>query len=231
MTDRMQTRGRWERLGRPLTGAAIGAVITWFAFVANRQVPILDWFDLAVHEAGHLIALPLPRLGMFLAGSIAQVAFPLAMAAYFWTRSRDAAASGFCLAWAGTSAWDVSVYAGDAVAQSLPLVGGGEHDWAYILGPRGFDALHMTDAIAGFIEFSGAVLALLGIGVALRSALAGLSDRAGISVGRPAPAVASTADDPWLAAASLPFRHTDEEGTRYRSSEVKGSAGRSFGSG
>jgi hypothetical protein len=36
-----------------------------------------------------------------------------------------------CLVWAGASAWDVSVYAADAVSQRLPLVGG-LHDWAYI---------------------------------------------------------------------------------------------------
>ncbi|MEX1209052.1 MAG: hypothetical protein WEE36_10715 [Acidimicrobiia bacterium] len=208
----MKTRDGWRRLGRPLVSAAVGGLVAWFAFVADRPVPVLDWFDLGVHEAGHLLAAWLPRLAMFLAGSVVQVAFPLFIAGYFWARARDAAASGFCLAWAGASAWDVSVYAGDAVSQSLPLVGGGEHDWAYILGPHGFDALHLTGSVAGFIEFSGAVMAVLGIGIALKSAAAGIS-RAPSTISRvPPPARTSLAvtphdGDPWLAAAALPFRH------------------------
>lgn len=222
----MRARDGWRRIGRPLVSAAAGGVVAWFAFVANRPVPLLDSFDLAVHEAGHLLAVWLPRLAMFLAGSVAQVAFPLFMAAYFWARARDAAASGFCLAWAGASAWDVSVYAGDAVAQSLPLVGGGEHDWAYILGPHGFDAIQMTGSVAGFIEFSGAVMAVLGIGIALMSAAAGVSRAPSRSTRAPRPSrMVTTAPppartvaaatlhtqhdgDPWRAAATLPFRHT-----------------------
>ena len=214
----MRNRDRWTRLGRPVVAIVVGGVVAWYAFVANRPVPVLDWFDLAVHEAGHLIAGVLPRLAMFLAGSVAQVAFPLAMAAYFWARTRDAASTGFCLVWAGASAWDVSVYAGDAVSQSLPLVGGGEHDWAYILGPNGFDALHMTAAVAGFIEFSGAVMAVLGIGIALRSAVAGLSPAptgealpdASRVVARAAIPPTASEGDPWLAAAALPFRHAGD---------------------
>jgi len=180
-------------------------VISWFAFVAQREVPLLDWFDLAVHEAGHLGAAGfLPRLAMFMAGSVAQVAFPAAMALYFALRRGDLPAAGFCTAWAGTSAWDVSVYAADAVHQSLPLVGGGEHDWAFILGPQGFDALHMTGTVAGFIEFSGAVLAVLGIGLAVSAAFGG---RRKARIATASSTVPAGETDPWIAAASLPFRH------------------------
>ena len=201
----------WALWRRPLAAALAGGVIAWFAFVANREVPVLDWFDLAVHEAGHLLATPLSPLAMFLAGSVAQIAFPLAMAGYFGFRRRDAAAAGFCLAWAGTSAWDVSVYAGDAVTRTLPLVGGGEHDWAYILGPNGFDALDMTKSVAGFIEFSGAVMAVLGIGIALRETAAALARPArGHALLLRAHASPDEAEDPWGAAASLPFRHTGD---------------------
>ncbi|MDQ2666781.1 MAG: zinc ribbon domain-containing protein, partial [Gemmatimonadota bacterium] len=31
----------------------------------------------------------------------------------------------------------IAVYVADARAQELPLVGGGEHDWAYLLGQLG----------------------------------------------------------------------------------------------
>src|SRR5512145_677943 len=120
----------WQRWGRTAAIGLVAVVVAWFAFALARPVPLLDGFDLAVHEAGHLLAAFLPEVAMFAAGSFAQIAFPLFMAAYFGLRRRDAAAAGFCLVWAGASAWDVSVYAADAVSQSLPLVGGGQHDWA-----------------------------------------------------------------------------------------------------
>jgi hypothetical protein len=73
-----------------------------------------------------------------------------------------------------------------------------------MLGPQGFDALHMTGTVAGFIEFSGAVLAMLGIGLAMSAAFGWRRKP------RIAPALATVPareTDPWIAAASLPFRH------------------------
>lgn len=157
---------RWWRAGwRSIVSVAASATIGWCAFAADRPVPILDWFDLGIHEVGHMIGFALPELLMFMAGSFAQVAFPAAMTAYFLWFRRDPASGGFCLAWAGTSAWDVSVYVADAPVQALPLIGGGQHDWAYILGH--FDAVDQAARVAGWIETLGAGLVLVGIAIAL----------------------------------------------------------------
>ncbi len=136
-------------------------------------------------------------------------AVPLALAWYFGLIRRDVAGGGFCLAWAGASAWDVSVYIADAPVQALPLVGAGEHDWAYLLGRRGFDAMHLADEIAGFVEFTGALLAVTGIGFALLAVVSGLRKPHPVLQAVPlteAPPVASDSD-PWLEAADLPFKH------------------------
>lgn len=188
--------------------AVLAGVVAWFAFVAASPVPILDWFDLAVHEVGHMAAVFAPRMVMFLAGSVAQVAVPLALAWYFGFVRRDAAGGGFCLAWAGASAWDVSVYIADAPVQALPLVGG-EHDWAYLLGQRGFGALDLADEIAGFVEFAGAVLALTGTGIALWAMISGLKQQTPVPelIPQMASEAAASGSDPWLEAATLPFRH------------------------
>ena len=223
MSGRMREITAWQRWGRPLAAATAGAVIAWFPFLAGREVPLFDLFDLAIHEAGHLVAMPLPRLVMFLAGSVAQVAFPVGMAAYFGYRRRDGAAASFCLVWAGTAAWDVSVYAGDAVRQSLPLVGGGEHDWAYILGPRGFDVLPMTESVAGVIEATGAMLAIAGIGVALGLAIRGGARRVTGEIPMTPDPVPDGAD-PWVVAATLPFRHGGS-GKRQAASAAPGAEG------
>lgn len=207
---------------RSLLAIGAGGTIAWIAFGAHAEVPLLDQFDLAMHETGHLVMGFMPRLVVFMAGSVAQVAFPIVMAAYFGLRRRDAAAAGFLLVWAGTSARDVSVYAGDAVRQALPLIGGGEHDWANILGANGFDALQHTAGVARSIEIVG--WCLVGAGMAL----------AALPILRPVTAVETEADDlppappsstdAWIAATSLPFKHErDAPDTNPDTGEVPGS--------
>ena len=61
-----------------------------------------------------------------------------------------------CLFWLGESLLNVSVYAGDAVRQALPLVGGGEHDWTYLLTETGLIA--HTAGVAKFIFLCGSAV-------------------------------------------------------------------------
>ncbi|CAN5302026.1 hypothetical protein BH24GEM2_BH24GEM2_19030 [soil metagenome] len=44
----------------------------------------------------------------------------------------------------------------DARAQRLPLVGGGEHDWAYLLGRMGL--LEYDQTLANAVQLAGALL-------------------------------------------------------------------------
>lgn len=158
-------------LGRSLGGAALAAIIGWFPFMAGREVPLLDQFDLGIHELGHMLVRFGPELWHFLAGSIFQIAVPLGLAAYFWFSQRNWVASGIMVAWAGTSAYDVAVYVADAPYQSLPLIGGGQHDWAYILGSRGFDAIESAPTVAGIIESVGGLMVVAGILLCLAALL------------------------------------------------------------
>ena len=112
------------------------------------------------HELGHLLTYPLPDLWTAAMGSIAQIAVPLGLAAYFLWRRRDAASAAVCLAWAGTSAADVAVYVADAPVQQLQLIGG-EHDWAFVLGR--LDLLASAGSIAAIVRGGGAVLVLAGL--------------------------------------------------------------------
>jgi len=184
------SEARWSRR---LLLAGLAALIGWFAFVRQQPVPLLDGFDFAVHEAGHLIAFPLPDVGMYLAGSVAQVAFPLAMAAYFAVR-RDPAATGFCAAWAGASMWDVSVYVADAPVQALAIVGG-NHDWAFVLGHYG--ALDRAGAIAGWIELAGGIALLVGIALCFVPVPVRISAGAPSARPRPVRGAVDVSGDPW----------------------------------
>jgi hypothetical protein len=207
----------WRDWGRYLFAAAVSAAIGGLAFGAGRPVLILDQFDLAVHEAGHLLTAFLPDLVMFLAGSALQVAVPLALGAYFLWGRKEWASAGFCTAWAATSVRDVSVYIADAPRQALPLVGGGIHDWAWLLGGKGFDCLGRAGAIARGVEIGGMVLAAAGVALCLWPLVqrwwpARLRPAAGLAAaGRQWPArEVDPSGDPWLATAAA--RREDDDG-------------------
>jgi hypothetical protein len=143
-------------------GIAVGAAVIWcvvaaaVAFVGHGRIPLLSLVDLGFHELGHLVSYPFGNETASAAmGSIAQVAVPLGLAAYFaWIRT-DHVATSVCLTWAATSARDVSVYIKDAPHQQLELIGG-EHDWAFLLAANLDRAEPLSRRVSAF-----AVLLLL----------------------------------------------------------------------
>jgi hypothetical protein len=139
-------------------------LLGWFAFVRGHNVPFLSGVDLGFHELGHLLTRWLPEVLMLMAGSITQVLVPVGLATYFLWKRRDLAAGGLCLAWAGTSAQNASVYIGDAPYQRLQLIGG-LHDWATVLGPEHFNILGSARVIS--IAVLGAALGLFIAGLSL----------------------------------------------------------------
>jgi hypothetical protein len=98
---------------------------------------LLDSVDLAIHETGHLLFGPLGELIGFAGGTILQLLMPALFVGYF-LHADDQHAASVALWWVGQNCANISVYAADARAQELPLVGGGEHDWAYLLGRFGW---------------------------------------------------------------------------------------------
>ena len=117
----------------------------------------LDSLDLAIHEVGH------PLFGIFgefvgaLGGTLMQLLMPALFVWYFWRRG-DRHASTVALWWVAQSLWNISVYVKDARAEELPLVGGGEHDWNYLLGELGL--LDQDQLVGDAVRMVGALLAL-----------------------------------------------------------------------
>ena len=97
-------------------------------------------------------------------GSGFQVLLPLGIALYFFYTNQKLSGA-VCLMWVGQNLINVSVYAGDAVAMQLPLLGGDTslHDWHYLLSTMGL--LAATPQIAGALYFAGVCVILLGIGL------------------------------------------------------------------
>ena len=154
----------WRSTWRYVLGSVGAGLAVAFVFFWSRSIPLLTYVDLGFHELGHLIATPLPEKLYFLAGSITQIAVPLALALYFWRKRSDLLAAGLMLAWAATSAHGVSVYIADAPFQRLPLIGG-QHDWAFLLGSRGWSAIHLAEPIARLTWFAGLTAGIEGIAV------------------------------------------------------------------
>jgi hypothetical protein len=116
---------------------------------------LLDNVDLAIHEAGHVLFSPLGEFIGFLGGTLMQLIVPASFFGYF-LRHGDRYAAAVLLWWIGQNFWNISVYVKDARTAELPLVGGGEHDWAYILGKLGL--LQHDQSIGNGLYAIGVVL-------------------------------------------------------------------------
>ncbi|MGH7672544.1 MAG: hypothetical protein ACREMC_06560 [Gemmatimonadales bacterium] len=97
---------------------------------------LIDNVDLAIHETGHLVFGPFGEFLGYFGGTLLQLLFPLVFAVSFFRRG-DRHAATVAAWWVAQNCWNISVYVQDARAQALPLVGGGEHDWTYLLGELG----------------------------------------------------------------------------------------------
>jgi len=129
-------------------------------WVMNRgQYGIIDNADLIIHEGGHLIFYIFGNFIYTLGGTLMQILLPLLIAFYFFMNSYKTGLQ-FALLWLGQNLINISVYASDARAHKLNLLGGGRvyHDWTYLLGKMG---ILEYDREAGYFFFGAAILIFL----------------------------------------------------------------------
>ena len=129
---------------------------------------LLDSVDLAIHETGHLVFAPFGEFVGFLGGTLFQLIVPAAFVVYFWRRG-DRHGASVPLWWVAQNLWNISVYVRDARAEELPLVGGGEHDWAYLLGRMGW--LPHDQGIGKTVHAAGSFIYLMAIVLGLLAAM------------------------------------------------------------
>ncbi len=118
---------------------SVGFALLFLAALTAQQgwIPLLDGVNLVFHEAGHpLFGIlgwePLTILG----GTLMQLLVPLVILGSFWLR-RDATGTACAGVWGFENLLNIARYLADARSQVLPLVGGGEHDWADLLARWG----------------------------------------------------------------------------------------------
>lgn len=129
---------------------------------------LLDGVDLAIHETGHLVFAPFGEFVGVAGGTLFQLIMPLVFVGYFWRRG-DRHAASVALWWVGQNCGHIAYYLADARAQELPLVGGGEHDWNYLLGRMGLLAhdqgiAHGVVALGVLLVLASATLGLVSAG-------------------------------------------------------------------
>ncbi|MGH9887613.1 MAG: hypothetical protein ACREBE_18935 [bacterium] len=147
------------RAGR--IGLTVILALYGFALLRHPDMgSLMDSVDLPIHETGHLVFSPFGEFVQFLGGTLFQLIMPSAFVAYFLHR-RDRHAASVALWWVAQNFWNISVYVKDARNQDLDLVGGGEHDWAYLLGHLGW--LKQDQRIGHGIWLIGVLLFLVAI--------------------------------------------------------------------
>jgi hypothetical protein len=136
------------------------AVYGWVCYQDPANYRWLDSLDLAIHETGHLVFAFDGETLQLLGGTLLQLIVPAAFIVALW-RNGDRHGASVPLWWLGQNCWNISVYIRDARTQELPLVGGGEHDWALLLGGWGW--LARDQALADAVRFLGLVLYVLAL--------------------------------------------------------------------
>jgi hypothetical protein len=138
------------------TGLTLGlAVYGWQFLRTPDDYRWLDSLDLAIHETGHLVFAFGGEFLMLLGGTLLQLLVPVVFVVALW-RQGDRHGATVPLWWLGQNCWNISRYIKDARLEELPLVGGGEHDWALLLGQLGW--LERDQAIGGAVFLLGVVL-------------------------------------------------------------------------
>jgi hypothetical protein len=138
---------RQFRVGLTIASAAYGVAI----LAAPETWSFIDGINLPVHESGHLVFAPLGDTMELLGGTLLQLLFPLAVAAFF-TLHGDEHAASLGIWWVGQNFVNVATYVSDAQQLALPLVGGGEHDWNMLLSGWGLlaQSTQLAQLVRGF---------------------------------------------------------------------------------
>jgi hypothetical protein len=97
---------------------------------------LMNSADLLFHEGGHVIFGAFGEYFGMWGGTLMQLLIPAIVVVHFFRHGDDFSAR-VVLCWLGQNFFHIAPYIKDARAQALPLVGGGIHDWHYILGRAG----------------------------------------------------------------------------------------------
>lgn len=154
------TTGRFQDIDfKPWLGSLFFLPVCIY-FVATRgDYTLMDSADLIIHEAGHFFFRFFGRFMTILGGTLMQLIVPCILIFYFVVNDYRFGTQ-VSLFWLGHNLINISVYAADARARQLPLLGGNAvgHDWWNML--LMLDLLEY-DQVIGHIFFGFAILVFI----------------------------------------------------------------------
>lgn len=147
-------REEWKEVGgiKLVVWLAAYGLFMAHAIMDGDGFLLLDHVNLPFHEAGHIFFTPFGQTMHFWGGTIFQLLVPFALMVSFLLKG-ETTGFAFCLFWFGENFLYISVYMADARDLSLPLVGGGIHDWNYLFAEMGI--LHKNKVIADVVKLIG----------------------------------------------------------------------------
>jgi hypothetical protein len=156
----LDTTDRWISRTGKFTIIGLMSFFFFYMVIKHNEWCFLDYANLPFHEFGHILFRPFGETVQFLGGTISQLMLPFLLLLYFLKRKEWLSAS-FCLFWFGENFLNISKYVADARAMVLPLVGGGIHDWNFLLSK--WSLLKYDHAIAKAMFVIGSVFMTVSI--------------------------------------------------------------------
>ena len=152
-----QSYSTWDAIKKWIPSVVILPVVIYWV-LSRGEYGLIDNADLVIHEAGHFFFMFFGKFIYTAGGTLMQIILPSLIAWYFIRNSYKMGVQ-FALLWLGQNFINISIYAADARAQKLPLLGGNKvyHDWHYLLGELN---LLNSDTEVGYVFFGAAVLIL-----------------------------------------------------------------------
>lgn len=126
-------------------------------YVFNRgQFTFLDYINLLIHEGGHGIFKVFGEFIYTAGGTLMQMIIPSLFLVYYFIH-RNKLGFQLSLFWLGENLMNISVYAADARAHKLTLLGGKGvyHDWTWLLSHM--DLMAYDTLIGDIFYYSGVV--------------------------------------------------------------------------
>lgn len=115
----------------------------------------IDWFNLLIHEGGHGVFMFFGKYIHAAGGTLMQIIIPTLFIVYCFQHKHKFLAQ-LSLIWLGENLINISIYAADARAHKLRLLGGNKvyHDWTYLLNTIG---ILNYDIAVGYFFYSAAI--------------------------------------------------------------------------
>lgn len=109
-----------------------------YLLINKGRLGIIDYINLLIHEGGHGVFSFYSKFIQALGGTAMQIFIPLMFVVYYILHRKRESAQIF-MVWLGQNLLNIAIYAADARARKIPLLGGKKvyHDWHYMLSELG----------------------------------------------------------------------------------------------